>query len=89
VFWRRLGDMFTIAPAAAEGSWMLAEALLRCSSVRERLDRALADLVALSVDCAWRARAVEAMLDRCAEQQHELARVLDELGWIESGLRAG
>ena len=68
---------------------MLAEALLRCSSVRERLDRALADLVALSGDCAWKARAVELMLDRCAEQQHEIAGVLDQLSWIESGLRVG
>lgn len=68
---------------------MLAEALLRCSSMRERLDRALADLVALSVDCAWKARAVELMLDRCAEQQHEIAAVLEQLGWIESGLRVG
>lgn len=81
--------MPTVAPATAEGSWMLAEALLRCLSARDRLDRVLADLRALVVDCAWKARAIELMLDRCTEQQHELTGVVDLLESIESGLRAG
>ena len=68
---------------------MLAEALLRCLSARERLGRVLADLRALAVDCAWKARAIELMLERCTEQQHELAGVVDLLGSVESGLQVG
>jgi len=81
--------MFAIAPVTAEGSWMLAEAMLRCDRARERLDRALADLRALAVDCAWKARAIELMLERCAAQQRELVGVLDQLESIQSGLRVG
>ena len=66
---------------------MLAEALLRCLSARERLGRVLADLRAAAVDCAWRARAIELMLARCAEQQHELTGVVELLGSVESGLQ--
>lgn len=81
--------MFAIAPTTAEGSWMLAEALLRCDRARERIDRALADLRALPVDCAWRASAVELMLERCAAQQGELVGALDQLETVESALRVG
>ena len=81
--------MLMIAPAPDQGSWLLAEALLRCDSARERLERTLADLRALAADCAWKARAIELLLARCAEQQGELIGALDQIGSIESGLRAG
>ncbi|MBS1699547.1 MAG: hypothetical protein JST25_14220 [Actinobacteria bacterium] len=81
--------MLAVAPLTTEGTWLLADALGRCDSARERLDRALADLRALAADCGWRARAIDRLLERCAEQQGELVGVLDQLASLEAGLRAG
>ena len=81
--------MITIAPDAAQGSWLVAQALLHCDSARERIERTLADLRSIGEECTWKARAIELLLDRCAEQLHELLGVLDQLRAIESELRAG
>ncbi|MBS1906587.1 MAG: hypothetical protein JST33_08475 [Actinobacteria bacterium] len=81
--------MFTTSSATDQGSWLLAEALLRCDSARERLERAVADLDAIAVDCAWKAPGIALLLDRCAQQRQELIGVLDQLRAVESGLRMG
>ena len=81
--------MLTFAPDTAQGSWLLAQALLHCDSARERIERAIADLRSIGEDCAWKAHAIELMLDRCAGQLRELLGVLDQLRAIESELTAG
>ena len=81
--------MLTIAPETAQGSWLVAQALLHCDSARERVERAVADLRAIGADCAWKARAIDLILDRCAVQLQELLGVLDQLCSIQSDLRAG
>jgi|GEM_PF-2643205 len=81
--------MFIVASATDQGSWLLAEAQSCCDRARERLERALADLRAISADCAWKADAVRLLLQRCEEQQQELVRALDQLSCIASGLRVG
>lgn len=78
--------MLSIAPATAPGSWMLAEALLRCDSAREHVEGAIAALGALDADCVWRARAIDLLRARLVQRSDELAGLLPQLRSIENGL---
>lgn len=78
--------MLTIAPATAEGSWALAEALRRCDSARERLEVARDGLRALEDDMPWRSRAITALRAQFADREHELREVLSGLCDVEAVL---
>ncbi|OZB50945.1 hypothetical protein [Microbacterium sp. 13-71-7] len=81
--------MITIAPAAAPGSWRLAEALLRCESARERIEATVAVLRAIDADCGWRSRSVEFVQRELEAQRRALAAAQESLPSIESALRVG
>ncbi|SDL71991.1 hypothetical protein [Microbacterium azadirachtae] len=78
--------MLTIAPATAEGSWALAEALRRCDSARERLEVARAGLRALDDDMPWRSRAITVLRAQFADREQELREVLSGLCDVEAVL---
>lgn len=79
--------MSTIAPATAEGSWLLAGALLRCDAARDRLDAAIAGLRALDDDMPWRSKAVTALRGQLVQHEGELRDALGGLGDVETALR--
>ena len=82
--------MFTIAPAAtAEGSWLLAEALQRCDSARERVERAIVDLRSIDADCTWKARGVEFLKVGLEQRTRELGTALAHVRSVEDALRTG
>lgn len=81
--------MLTTAPVTAEGSWVLTQALLRFDSARDRIEHAIVDLRGMRDDCPWKARAIELVLQDCEQQQRQLLEILDQLGSVESALRAG
>ncbi|MDQ4214888.1 hypothetical protein [Microbacterium capsulatum] len=80
--------MFTFADTA-QGSWALAEALMRCDRARDRIEGVIASLRTIEAECPWRARAIDLLRGELARQAQELQRILDELGAVESALRAG
>ncbi|MDR2321412.1 MAG: hypothetical protein LBE60_07175 [Microbacterium sp.] len=81
--------MITIAPDASPGSWLLAEALLRCESARERLEAAAVALQAIEAGCGWRARSVAFLQRELDVQGRALAAARASLPSIEAALRAG
>ncbi|MGN8027409.1 hypothetical protein [Microbacterium sp. 22242] len=81
--------MLTIAPDTAQGSWLRAEALLRCDSARERIERTIVDLRAIDDGCGWRAKAVDLLRAELERRREELLIALDRVGSIEAALREG
>ncbi len=79
--------MYAIAPEV-QGSWSVVEALACCGRARERLDLTIATLHAIDDECTWRARIVDFLHRELGAQQRALVEVRDQLGFVESALRA-
>jgi len=78
--------MITIAPENPAGSWLLAEALLRCDSARERIEATAAALRAVDAECVWRARAIDRLREGLGRQEQELTGLLARVGDVAASL---
>lgn len=78
--------MITIAPENPAGSWLLAEALLRCDSARERIEATAAALRAVDAECVWRARAIDRLREGVGRQEQELNGLLAQVGYLAASL---
>lgn len=81
--------MLTFAPTTADETWLFVEALQRCDSARERVERAIVDLRAADADCTWKARGVEFLKAGLEQRTRELTAALEQVRTVEDALRAG
>ena len=80
--------MLTFAPAPAPASWLFAEALQRCDSARDRVERAIVDLRAIDADCTWKAKGVQFLKAGLDQRTRELTAALEQIRTVEDALRA-
>lgn len=81
--------MFSLPLATAADPWLLAEALQRCDSARDRVEQAIVDLRSIDADCTWKARGVEFLKAGLEQRTRELSAALEQVCSVEDALRAG
>ena len=81
--------VMSIAPEAAQGTLLRAEALRQCDEARERVEGAIAALRAIDAGCTWRSGAIDVLRERLRSEAEELRGILDGIHAGASALRAG